>query len=143
MGDIEQLLLLLTDSLVGVLIVPVHTPYVLNTMMTLGDYSRYIMLLCVVVGSSIGAIINILLGKVLSSVRHKKGMPEENEIMETIDKYMSKNIYCIILVLLFSWIPLYGNIITAAAAFFKGKFTNIILAAFISYAAYYSILLII
>lgn len=136
MDNAEQLWLLFFDSLMATLVIPPRRPYVLETMLMLGDYDRNMIVVVVVVGSVLGAFLTSMLGKVFSSARKLKGMPEEGELLRFGDKIFRSPYYSFIFIALLVWVPLYGTIVPAIAGFFRAKLSNIAIASLLSFAFY-------
>ena len=142
MDDFEQLFLLFFDSLMATLVIPPRRPYVMDTMLLFGGHDRYLIAAIVVLGSVVGAFLTAVLGKIVSSGRKLKGMPEEGDVARLGDRFFASP-YSMIFVLLLVWVPLYGAIVPSIASFFKGKLLHITLTSLVSFTVYNVYLLLI
>ncbi|AWW50853.1 YqaA family protein [Wolbachia endosymbiont of Folsomia candida] len=111
----ENYFLLLTDSLVASLILPIRQGFVFKAMLCFrSHYSPLLMLLFGVLGSSLGGIVNWYLGRMTILIRksyHK--LENEYTTSKTIRNLL---IYTVIL---FSWVPALGSVIQILSGYFK------------------------
>lgn len=111
----ENYLLLLTDSLVSSLILPIRQGFVLYAMLCFrSNYNPLLILLFEVLGSSLGGIGNWYLGRITISIRksyHK--LESKNKTPKIIRNLL---IYA---VTLFSWVPAFGSVIQVLSGYFK------------------------
>lgn len=109
----ENYFLLLTDSLVSSLILPIRQSFLFYTMLCFRSYYNY-MLLFGVLGSSLSGVVNWYLGRITISIRksyHKLG--NKHKTPKTI-KYL-----LIYAAALLSWVPALRSGIQVLSGYFK------------------------
>jgi membrane protein YqaA with SNARE-associated domain len=126
MSIIEAYLFLFFDSMLGRMLIPVHAPYVLHTMMEFGTYSKSMMWIFATLGSILGLGLNYFLGRLLRTI------PQEpihfNKLQKWLDLYQTKGCF----LLIFSFIPIFGELLSVFSGLVKLPFKKFIPLTMIS-----------
>ena len=134
MSLFESYLFLLFDSIMATLLLVSNTGMVYDAMTIFGGYNYFYMVAIAIVGSVIGASLNYLLGRILRSVKKNIKYYADSDKLIALSQYANSRL---ILLSLFSFLTLFGVIITTAAGFLNVSFKRFILLVTIGRAAYY------
>lgn len=131
MNAIQAYISLLNDTLLHSLIFFPGKAYVGDVMVILGNYNLYMVLVVSLFGSVIGGSINWILGVMF---RRFKLFNSTEEKFSKVESFFQKKGKWI---LLFSMIPLWGNLFTTAAGVARYNYCNfLILVTFSNFIGY-------
>lgn len=134
----ENYLLLFTDNLISSLILPIYQGFVFHTMLYFRSYyNPLLMLLCGVLGSSLGGVVNWYLGRITIFIR-KSYHKLENE--HKTPKIIRNLLICAVALL--SWVPALGSAIQVLSGYFKlnlSVFTLLTILSNFFYLLYFTI----
>ncbi|KJV69574.1 YqaA family protein [Candidatus Neoehrlichia procyonis] len=131
---IEVYFLLFIDSVVAALILPLNKVVVFKIMHYFGGYNTLLMIIIATLGSLIGNLVNLMLGRIIIYARTEYHHLEE-QLQHVFIPYIKKIIT--FLVLTISWIPFWGALVIALSGYFKINIIHTLFAMLISYLAYF------
>ena len=134
---LEVYLLLLTDSFVASLILPLNKVSVFTAMCYFGTYSLPISVVVASLGASLGSYVNWFLGKLVYLARieyqsRSRGVTPAKKTLS--NKFVAA---LLLLAVLSSWIYLVGAIVNVLCGYFRLRATYVYCAVLCSYFSYF------
>ncbi|MEH0831385.1 DedA family protein [Anaplasma bovis] len=134
---LEVYLLLLTDSFVASLILPLNKVSVFTAMCYFGTYSLPLSVVTASLGASLGSYINWFLGKLVYQARIEY-QSRARGLTQTGKNFSNKFVAALlILAISSSWIYLVGAIINVLCGYFRLRAMHVYFAALLSYFSYF------
>jgi membrane protein YqaA with SNARE-associated domain len=125
---------LLADSFMSSLILPIQGKVAFPAMLLFGGYNLYLMVFAALIGTTLAAIFNWILGRIIvTAVKYK---PNGAKAEKALNFFRSYGIW----ILLLSWIPVIAPILTALTGAAAISFKRVIPVIFIVNLLYYSAL---
>lgn len=134
----ELITMLIADSLMDILLVPIHTPYVYTVLRDTGYGHGLLLSVLTVLGYVIGAGLNYGLGRIITSIPMKRDL-RNTKLYDMLSRYAA--IIGFIPLLAFGWIASLATLLTLTAGILKMRFSVVILCITVSMAGYYGYLL--
>ena len=134
----ESYLFLLFDSIMSSLILLPNTPMVFKVMNVFNIFRYEVILVVAVIGNSIGSSLNYVLGRMLNCVKKNIDKSEGSEKFISLKKFANKRLF---LLGFFSFVPLFGVVLTLAAGFLRISYLRfipiVILGRLVDYYFFY------
>lgn len=130
----ESYLFLFFDSIMASLALITNTPMVFNAMKIIGGFNYEITFIIAVIGNAIGSSLNYILGRLLNCVKkniHKSG---ESKKFISLKEFSNKRLFVLGF---FSFVPLFGVVITLAAGFLRVSYLRFISLVILGRLVYY------
>ena len=122
------------DSILASLVLIPNVELAYIVMDVFGYYNKFYMIIIAVIGNTIGAGLNYLFGYILREIkRHYKHLAD-SEKLENLDKVANKYL---IYLSIFSFLPIWGVIITTVGGFFRVSFKKGIFLVLAGRVVYY------
>ena len=118
-------------------ILPVQSEAVMASMMVMGDWSVWMLILVASLGNTGGSMTNWYLGKTIEKYEHRKWFPAKPEQMARAHAWYEKYGRA---ALLLSWVPILGDGLTVVAGVMQEKLSVFTGIVFIGKAARYIVL---
>ena len=134
MSLLEAYLFLFVDSVMSCLALVPNTTMVFKAMIVFEGYNKALMTIVGTLGSALGASLNYLLGIALRSIKQRvKGQEDSKKLVELCD-YANRKLAPLILL---SFVPVSGVIITTASGFLRVKYRKFIAIFIMGRLLYY------
>ncbi|QXK92163.1 DedA family protein [Neoehrlichia mikurensis] len=134
---IEVYFLLFIDSLVAALILPLNKIVIFKIMYYFGGYNTTLMIIIATLGSLIGGLVNLILGRIIIHARMEYHNSEQ--LQHKFIPYITKIVT--LLVLIISWIPFWGALVNALSGYLKSNIMLTLVAISISYLVYFILII--
>jgi membrane protein YqaA with SNARE-associated domain len=134
MNNTEAYSYLFTDSLMGSLLLPPHNELVFGAMQIFGGYNALLMILLAISGSMTGLALNFGFGKLLLTCKNQEWFIERSALLDKASLMFKR--YGLWL-LLCSFVPVLGGIVTLLAGVMRVRFALFLLLVGAGQTAYY------
>jgi len=136
-----DLILLFASSFLAATVFPAQSEVALATLLKLGIYNQYLLLLIATLGNVLGALLNWFIGFYFIKFKDRKWFPLKKKQLNKYSKiYQKWGVWS----LFFAWLPIIGDPLTVIAGIFRMNIWVFLLLVTIGKAArYYFILLVI
>lgn len=134
MSIIESYLFLFCDSIMASLVLLPNTPMVFNAMQSFGGFNEILMLVLSVLGNTIGSSLNFVLGRILHYVKKNVEKSEGSQKFIELKEFSNKRLFFLSF---FSFVPLFGVVLTLAAGFLKISYYRFVMPVIIGRVVYY------
>lgn len=139
MNQLLELIFLFLSAFLAATIFPAQSEIVLLSLAKLGNYDKILLLLIATSGNVLGALLNWFLGIYFVKFKDRKWFPiKENKLEKGIKFYQKWGVWS----LLFSWLPIVGDLFTVIAGISKVNIWLFLLLVTIGKASRYFVLLI-
>ncbi|WP_333024112.1 DedA family protein [Wolbachia endosymbiont of Pentidionis agamae] len=127
---------LFADNFVSALIIPISQPFIFNVMLSFKEkYSLFFILFFGLLGSCLGGIINLFIGRTIAFTRQCL----KSQKQYVLSKLMKNTL--ILVVALFSWIPVFGSTVQVVAGYLRLNILIFTLSTILSNLLYLSYLI--
>jgi len=109
---------------------------VFNVMKIIGTYNKYLMFFIAILGDFVGLSCNYIFGKIFKYVKHNIADSKDSEKLKSLQAYANSKLF---LLVIFSFIPLLGVLLTSLCGFLKVSYWRFSFAVIFGRVLYYLI----
>lgn len=132
----ESYFFLFFDSFMSSLIFVPNTHMVFNIMKIVGTYNKYWMFFVAIFGDLTGSSCNYVLGKIFKYVKHNVADSGDSKKLKSLQVLANSKLFILVI---FSFIPLVGVLLTSLCGFLKVSYWRFSLAVVFGRVLYYLI----
>ncbi len=135
MDNTEALLYLLSDSIMGTMIMPIHGAYIYKVMLGFGNYNVALIVAFATLGGLIGASVNYGFGRLLLLLGEKEWFKVDAGVYHRVAAFFQR--YGIWAIIVCAAIPVVGPALTTLAGICRAGFLRSFWFAFVGFLGYY------
>lgn len=137
MKPVEAYLFLFFDSVMATLAFVPNTEMVYKAMQVFPGYSRVCMVVVASFGAILGGSVNYVFGGILHALKQRVNSYEDSNQFKQLSKYADIRLFWL---LLLSFLPVIGVLLTIAAGFFRIRFFKLVFLVLVIRLFYYTVL---
>lgn len=137
MTSVEAYLFLFFDSMMATLAFVPNTEMVYKAMQIFPGYSTIYMAIVASCGAMLGGSVNYVFGGILHALKQRVNNCEDSRQFKQLSKYSDLRLFWL---LLLSFLPVIGVLLTIAAGFFRIRFFKLVFVVLVTRLFYYGVL---